>query len=259
MLLAFTVCLLAGSATVLGGMLALHPVVRRPAALGVALAFAAGAMLAISLVEILPRSHAELRGPLGPVGSLVTIGAMFALGAGLVVLADRVLPSTLGPGGSLAPGPRIDYRLLRSAVLVVGIVSLHNLPEGLSTFVATLADPALGISLAIAIAIHNVPEGVAVAAPVYAATGSRRAALGWAAVSGLAEPLGALLGVALLRVVLPGPLFSLTFALIAGMMVTISVRELLPTALRQHTRLLPTALGTGCGGAVMLLSLALLR
>lgn len=265
-LLAFTVCLLAGLATSVGGLLALHPVMRGRAALGMALAFAAGAMVAISLVEIVPRSLAELSGQLSGTVAAMATAAAFGLGVLVVLGIDRMLPRSLNPADIAGEEHRLstadlahNVRLMRSAVLVAGIVALHNFPEGLSTFLATLADPRLGVTLAVAVAIHNIPEGIAVAAPVYAATGSRTRALWWATFSGLAEPLGALVGLVLLRAVLPTELFTLTFGLIAGMMVTISLRELVPTAIRYHRHPAHTIAGLTLGAAVMLVSLAMLR
>jgi len=263
--LAFAVSLLAGLATSVGGLLAVHRVLHRRDVLSVALAFAAGAMLTVSVAEILPRGFTELRATVGAgAGLVLTLGA-FALGAVLVLLIDRVLPTSLNPaeiaGGEdtlSAADQQHNIRLLRSGAMVAGIVALHNVPEGLSTFVSTLEDPRLGISLGVAIAIHNVPEGIAVAAPVYAATGSRRRAFWWATASGVAEPFGALLGFALLALVLPEHLFTFTFGLIGGMMVLVSLKELIPAARRYQQRAYATVVGLLAGCAVMLLSLALL-
>ena len=109
-------------------------------------------------------------------------------------------------------------------------ISLHNFPEGLATFIATLEDPAVGGALALAIAMHNIPEGVAVAMPVYYATGSRHRAFAWAALSGLAEPLGAVLAWLVLYNNFSDTVFAVLFGLVGGMMVCISLKELLPTA-----------------------------
>ena len=109
-------------------------------------------------------------------------------------------------------------------------IAIHNFPEGLATFIATLEDPALGISIAIAIAIHNVPEGIAVSVPIYHATGSRRKALRLSFLSGLAEPVGAVIGYLLLSPFMNDMVFGLLFAGVAGIMVFISLDELLPTA-----------------------------
>lgn len=265
MILAFVVSLLAGLATAIGGLLAVFTAVQRRSTLAFALAFAAGAMLMISALEIVPRGYRELSASFGaPVGLFATAGA-FVLGGLIVLGIDRALPRSLNPADiagseqSLSSADRDhNVRLMRSGVLVAGIVALHNVPEGLSTFLSTLEDPALGVSLAIAVAIHNVPEGIAVAVPILAATSSRSRAFWWATFSGLAEPLGALLGFLVISLVIPDELFTLTFGLIAGMMVLISLRELLPAARRYQTRPMQTVAGLAAGGGVMLLSLYLL-
>lgn len=278
MLTAFLVCLFAGLATAIGGLLALHPRLRQPAGTAVALAFAAGAMIAVSLIEIIPRSFDELSDADMSGGAAAGATALaVAAGVGVVWLVSRLIPHRTDPadiagteareGADTGPDTRdaADIRTqvrasraMRSGVLVAVAVTLHNIPEGLTTFLATLADPALGITLAVAIAIHNIPEGAAVATPILAATGSRTKAVGWATVSGLAEPAGALLGYALLHVMLPEEWFSVTFGLIAGMMIAISVRELLPVAWRYHPRVRPLALAILAGVGVMVLSLLML-
>lgn len=265
MTLAFVVSLLAGLATAIGGLLAVFTAVQRRSTLAFALAFAAGAMLTISTVEIVPRGYRELSASLGTSAGLAATAGAFVLGGLIVLGIDKALPRSLNPadiaGGerSLSSAEREhNVRLMRSGVLVAGIVALHNVPEGLSTFLATLEDPTLGISLAVAVAIHNVPEGIAVAVPILAAASSRSRAFWWATFSGLAEPLGAVLGFLLLSLVIPDELFTLTFGLIAGMMVLISLRELLPAARRYQTRPIQTVAGLLAGAALMLLSLELL-
>ena len=109
-------------------------------------------------------------------------------------------------------------------------IAIHNFPEGLATFMAAMKDPTLGISIAMAIAIHNIPEGIAVSVPIYYATKSRKKAFWYSFLSGLAEPVGAIVGFVLLRSVINDASFGLVFAAVAGIMVYISFDELLPTA-----------------------------
>jgi len=111
-------------------------------------------------------------------------------------------------------------------------LAIHNFPEGLATFAATLADPAVGASLGVAIAIHNIPEGVVVAMPVYYATGSKFKAFFWGTMSGVAEPIGALLGYAVFVKYFDEMVYALLFGLVGGMMVFIVISELYPMALR---------------------------
>ena len=109
-------------------------------------------------------------------------------------------------------------------------IAVHNFPEGLATFMAALTDPTLGISIAVAVAIHNIPEGVAVSVPVYYATKSKRKAFWLSFLSGLAEPVGAIIGFFILRPFFSEATFGVIFAAVAGIMIYISLDELLPTA-----------------------------
>jgi ZIP family zinc transporter len=110
------------------------------------------------------------------------------------------------------------------------IIAIHNFPEGMATFVSSIQRPSLGIAIAIAVAIHNIPEGISVAIPIYFATGDKKKALGWSLLSGLTEPLGALIAYLILLPLLNDTVFGVLFGAIAGIMVFISLDELLPTA-----------------------------
>lgn len=265
MTLAFVVALLAGLSTVVGGWLGTRSRLLRRDALAAALAFAGGLMITISVVEIAPAAQRSLAEVVGPSGALLWVGGALLLGVVTVVLIDRAIPHEVNPaeieGREQVRRVRdgeVDGRLLRSGLLLAVVVSLHNLPEGLATFVATLEQPTGGITLAVAIAIHNIPEGLAVAAPIYAATGSRVKALAWATVSGLAEPVGAVLGYLLLRALLPEEWLVLSLALVAGMMLAVSFLELLPAARRYQTHYSQPLVGFFLGAVVMVLSLQLL-
>lgn len=147
--------------------------------------------------------------------------------------------------------------VLRYSIFLPVLCSLHNFPEGLATFLSTLADPSVGIVLAIAIAIHNIPEGICVAMPVYYATGSRWKAFGWAVLSGLSEPFAALLGWVVLASVFSDALYATLFGVVAGMMVIISTRELMPTAHRYDPEDSVVTYSFMVGMAIMALSLVL--
>ena len=252
---------LAGAATIVGGVLALHSGMRRRGALAFSLAFAAGVMIVLSLLEILPLSVATLRDA-DVAAPLRWTAAAFVVGAGVVVLIDKALPERITQADAPLRGDSGDgllgsHRLMRSGLLIAVVTGAHNAPDGLMTFLAMLESPELGVPLAVAIAIHNVPEGIAVAAPIYVATGRRGPALAWTAVAGLAEPVGALVGYFALRVILPPQLLVLTLALVAGMMIALSLRELIPAARRYQTHLAQPLGGLVAGAVVVSVSLAL--
>lgn len=262
MITAFLITLFAGLATSIGGLLATHKKILDRPMLAVALAFAAGAMLFVSFVEILPLGLATIE--CGSVMEWLVYGAFF-VGIVTVLMIDRVLPKSLNPneveGGEdhlSRNDTKTNKRLLRSGVMVAAVLALHNFPEGMSTFLASYEDLTVGLALAVAIAIHNIPEGIAVAAPVYAATKSRRVAFWWATASGLAELLGAVVGIALLQFVIPAELTGLLFGFVAGMMVFVAIDELLPAARRYQTDKHQVVYGLIAGFAVVALSLLLL-
>jgi ZIP family zinc transporter len=150
-----------------------------------------------------------------------------------------------------------DRKLLRMGVFTALAIGIHNFPEGLATFTSALLDPKLGISIAVAIAIHNIPEGIAVSVPVYFATRSRKKAFSYSFLSGLAEPAGALIGYLLLMRFMNGAVFGMLFAAVAGIMVFISLDELLPSAQKYGEHHL-SIYGLIAGMAVMAVSLLLL-
>jgi len=123
-----------------------------------------------------------------------------------------------------------NKKLFRTGILTAVIIAIHNFPEGMATFVSSIQRPSLGIAIAIAVAIHNIPEGISVAIPIYFATGDKKKALGWSLLSGLTEPLGALIAYLILLPLLNDTVFGVLFGAIAGIMVFISLDELLPTA-----------------------------
>jgi zinc transporter, ZIP family len=148
-------------------------------------------------------------------------------------------------------------KLERTGVMTALAVAIHNFPEGLVTFLAALQDPALGVAIAIAIALHNVPEGISISVPLFYATGNRRQAFTWSALSGLAEPIGALVGYLLLRPFLTPTLMGVLFGGIAGIMVYISLDELLPTS-QEYGKGHDSIFGLLGGMLIMAVSLLLL-
>jgi ZIP family zinc transporter len=144
-------------------------------------------------------------------------------------------------------------------------IAIHNFPEGLATFLAALEDPSLGVAIAIAIALHNIPEGISVSVPIFYATGDRKKAFFWSLLSGLAEPIGAILAYAALRHfvggengVIPSNIMGILFGGVAGVMVYISLDELLPTS-RAYGKGHDSMIGLVAGMAIMALSLLLMR
>ncbi|PLR36234.1 zinc transporter ZupT [Chimaeribacter californicus] len=242
--------LLAGGATFAGALLGIIGQKPSNRVLAFALGFAAGIMLLISLMEMLPAAlHTRGMSPMLGYG-------MFMLGLLGYFALDRLLPHAHPQDltvGQLSPGS-----LKRTALLLTLGISLHNFPEGIATFVTASTDLELGLGIALAVAIHNIPEGLAVAGPVYAATGSKTKALLWSGVSGMAEILGGLLAFSLLGPMVSPVLMASIMAAVAGIMVALSVDELMPLAKEIDPNNNPSY-GVLCGMSVMGFSLTLLQ
>lgn len=218
--------------------------------MALSLGFAAGVMILVSFAELLPKAIEAL-------GPGIGYAAFFG-GLAVMFLLDAAIPHSYeGVADGRTGGPDYEGRLLRLGLFVALGIGIHNFPEGMATFAGTLADPRLGIAIAVAIAIHNIPEGLAVAAPVYAATGSRGKAFLWSFLSGLAEPVGAALAAIVLLPFLHGRALATVLAGVAGLMVFISLDELLPAA-REHGEEHLAIIGVIAGMAVMAVSLSLL-
>jgi ZIP family zinc transporter len=261
LLLAFILTVLAGLSTGIGSAIAFFAKRTNRGFLSGCLGFSAGVMIYVSLVEIFVKAKDALVRVHGDVsGAWITVGGFFG-GILLIALIDRVIPAYENPHEAHAieemdrPAAP-DRRLMRMGVLTALAIGIHNFPEGLATFFGALSDPAVGVAIAVAIAVHNIPEGISVSVPIYFATGSRKRAFWFSFLSGLAEPVGAIVGYAVLRPFFSETVFGLLFAGVAGIMVFISLDELLPTA-KAYGRGHVAIYGLIGGMAVMALSLLL--
>lgn len=237
-LLAFGLTILAGLSTGIGSALAFFAKRTNTKFLSLALGFSAGVMIYVSFVEIFFKAREILTVEHGDAsGYLITIVAFFT---GMIVIAaiDKFVPAFQNPHeirkveaiSEQVSALERNSKLYRLGVFSAIAIAIHNFPEGLATFLAALHDVSLGIPIAIAIALHNIPEGVAISVPIYQATGSKRKAFILSFLSGLAEPLGALIGFLLIAPIVTPTLFGFLFASVAGIMVFISLDNLLPTA-----------------------------
>jgi ZIP family zinc transporter len=225
----------AGLATGLGGLIILLFESTNTKILSIALGFSAGVMIYISFVELLADSKEMLVATLGQnLGSIVNLLSFFA-GILLIAIIDKIVPSPENPHEAppkegLSSEECYNKKLLRIGSFTALVIAIHNFPEGMATFVTSIQSPSLGIAIAIAVAIHNIPEGMSVAIPIYCATGDKKKAFYWSLLSGLTEPLGALMAYLILLPILNDTIFGILFGAIAGIMVFISLDELLPTA-----------------------------
>lgn len=235
---AFTLTILAGLATGIGSTIAFFVKDKSTKVLTFAMGFAAGVMLYVSFIEILPEAVKELSHANGDNEKLGTCYGVLAFFVGMLVVAiiDKLIPSAGNPhefkntlGGEEGES-KDPAKLMRIGVLTALALAIHNFPEGIATFVAALEDPTLGATIAMAIAIHNIPEGIAVSMPIYYATGDKKLAFKYSFLSGIVEPLGAIVGFFILMPYLNATVMGSLLAGVAGVMVFISLDQLLPAA-----------------------------
>lgn len=261
LLLAFTLTLFAGLSTGIGSFLAFFTKKTNTKFLSVSLGFSAGVMIYVSMIDIFVKAKDSLVLVLGNTkGSWITVISFFG-GMLLIGLIDSFIPSYENPHEvhtveDMNQSTTSNNNLFRMGIFTALAIAIHNFPEGLATFTAALKNPSLGIPIASAIAIHNIPEGIAVSVPIYYATGSRKKAFFYSFLSGLSEPIGAVVGYILLSALFNDITFGILFAAVAGIMVYISLDELLPSAEKYGEHHL-SIYGVVAGMIVMAISLLL--
>ena len=268
---ALILTLIAGSATGIGGALVLFKKKISSDFLAGALGLSAGVMIFISMAEMFPEAQATIGIPHGRTFVLIA----FFVGMGLITLMDFVIPEYENPHE--ATGLSLDARtaavggleqtgnekaLHRLGLMSALAIAVHNFPEGIATFIGALNDPEMGAGITFAISIHNIPEGIAVAIPIYYATKSKGKALLYATLSGMSEVIGALLCLAVtaisgIELTGGGPAFPIVLAAVAGIMIYISLDELLPTAEKYGKHHIAIA-GVVAGMAIMGISLLII-
>lgn len=293
--IAFGLTLFAGMATAIGSVIAFTAKRTDYRFLSVATGFSAGVMLYVSFVEIFFKGVDSLVERFGETGAhWINAGSFFG-GMLLIGLIDILIPAAKNPheihsedetlplhdSTALAPGLEAlsesevkspgahDHaahdKLLRMGLFTALAIGIHNFPEGLATFLTALQDPSLGLAIGIAIALHNIPEGISVSVPIFYATGNRKKAFLYSVLSGLAEPVGAIIAYAAIRFflgvesgVIPPKITGVLFGGVAGIMVYISLDQLLPTS-RAYGKGHDSLFGLVTGMLVMALSLLLMK
>lgn len=285
----------AGMATGIGSVIAFTAKRTNYRFLSVATGFSAGVMLYVSFVEIFIKGVDALVGRYGDYwGHWVNAGSFFG-GILLIALIDNLIPSAENPHevhseaetkplhDVSAQVPEFDvtprqlkdkglhdhsahhHKLMRMGLFTALAIGIHNFPEGLATFLAALQEPSLGVAIAVAVALHNIPEGISVSVPIFYATGNRKKAFLYSVLSGLAEPVGAVIAYLGIRLfvggdtgVIPPEVMGILFGGVAGIMVYISLDELLPTS-RAYGKGHDSLFGLMAGMVVMALSLLLMK
>lgn len=217
--MAFLLTTIAGLSTMLGTIPIFIKLKNESKIIAGSLAFAAGVMICVSITDLIPEAITMLKNTYNDFITILLTFIFIMLGMIASSLIDKTLPTSTK-----------DIPLYKVGIISMLAIILHNLPEGIATFISTTKDTALGISLAIAIALHNIPEGISISVPIYYATKSRGRALLYTFISSLSEPFGAILTYLFLLPLINDIILGLLFALIAGIMIQISFTELLPTS-----------------------------
>ncbi len=235
-LIAMGLSIFAGLSTGIGSAIAFFIKGKNVKILTFAMGFAAGVMLYVSFMEMFPHALSELEGQ-QYVGLIAFLGGMLLVG-----IIDKLIPHEENPHEFMSEDAQEEAakdleqnelqkkKLMRIGLLTALALALHNFPEGMASFVAALEDVNLGITIAIAIAIHNIPEGIAVSMPIYYATGSRKKAFFYSFLSGVVEPIGAIVGYLILMPFIDPTVMAILLSSVAGIMVFISLDQLLPAA-----------------------------
>lgn len=262
-LFALMLTVFAGLSTGIGSILAFFAKRTNTKFLSIALGFSGGVMIYVSFVEIFVKAKDALVSAMGETkGYWITVVAFFG-GMLLIGLIDKLVPTLENPHearsiedmGSANDKKIADTKkLMNTGIYAALAIAIHNFPEGIATFAAALQNPSLGIAIALAIAIHNIPEGIAVSVPIYYATGSKKKAFWYSFLSGVSEPVGALLAYLVLMPFLNDFVFGILFAGVAGIMVFIAIDELLPAS-REYGEAHLSLYGLVGGMGVMALSL----
>jgi len=241
--------LAAGLSTLLGALVIVFTKKKSEKLVTVSLGFAGGVMVSVSFWDMLPEAVHALGNE--KIGTLLAV-AFLIVGVLLAAGLDRLVPHKEEPAaGESGTGSR--SHLFRMGFVSMLAIGLHNFPEGIATFMAGFENAALGISIAVAIAMHNIPEGISVAMPIYFATGDRKKALKYAFLSGISEPLGALLAFLVLQPIITDFLMGAVFAVLAGIMLYIAIEELIPSS-RQYGHTKEALIATFAGICLMPLS-----
>lgn len=254
---AFLLTLFAGLATGVGSLISVFAKEKNKSFLGVCLGFSAGVMIYVSFVEIFVKANESLSLAVGEELAPILTALGFFVGIFFIGMIDKFMDRKKAQIVENENDAKVKKKgLLRLGVFTAIAIGIHNFPEGLATFLAALEDPSLGIAIAVAIAIHNIPEGIAVSMPIFYGTGSRKKALVYSFLSGLAEPIGALVGYVVLREFMNDIVFGVVFSSVAGIMVYISLNDLLPSS-REYGSQKKSTYGMIVGMITMALSLLL--
>lgn len=226
-LYAFILSFLAGLSTVIGALIIFFDKRKNNKIVTISLSFAAGVMICVSLTDLLPNSYKMMLDGTNVFPKVMLTLIFMVIGVIISMLIDKYLPSDYES--------KDNKGLYKIGIISMVAIILHNIPEGIATFITSSNNISLGITLSLAIALHNIPEGISIAVPIYHSTGSKLKAIMYALLSGMSEMVGSILAYFFLAPLINEHLMAALYAIIAGIMIHISVYELIPGAYKEST------------------------
>lgn len=226
-LYAFILSFLAGISTVIGALVILFDKKKNNKTVVISLSFAAGVMMCVSLTDLLPNSFGMISSSNALFPKIILSLIFMTFGIIISMLIDKYLPDN---------SENTDNKgLYKIGIISMVAIVLHNIPEGIATFITSTNNLKLGLTITIAIALHNIPEGISIAVPIYHATNNKLKAFLYAMLSGMSEVLGSILAYLFLAPLINDHVMKALYAIIAGIMIHISVYELIPGAYKEST------------------------
>ena len=226
-LYAFILSFLAGISTVIGALVILFDKKKNNKTVVISLSFAAGVMMCVSLTDLLPNSFGMISSSNALFPKIILSLIFMTFGIIISMLIDKYLPDN---------SENTDNKgLYKIGIISMVAIILHNIPEGIATFITSTNNLKLGLTITIAIALHNIPEGISIAVPIYHATNNKLKAFLYALLSGMSEVIGSILAYLFLSPLITDHIMAALYAIIAGIMIHISVYELIPGAYKEST------------------------
>ena len=244
---------IAGLSTVLGAVIIFFSKTRNEKFLTFSLGFSAGVMITVSFTDLFPTAQEAISKYHGKVNGILWSILFLLIGALMAYLIDIFIPEE--EKGTVAKCNN-NFDIFRVGLVSTIALMIHNFPEGIATFVSGYQDTSLGIAVTLAIALHNIPEGIAIAMPIYFATKSKYKAIKYSFLSGMAEPLGALMAYIVLKPFISDVMISIVLILVAGIMITLAIEEMLPEA-NSHNKTKQSILGLIIGLILVIINMLL--
>ncbi len=226
-LYAFILSFLAGISTVIGSLVIFLDKDKNNKIVTISLSFAAGVMICVSLTDLLPNCYNMILDSSNSFPKIILTLIFMVFGIIISMLIDKYLPSQYEN--------KDENGLYKIGIISMVAIALHNIPEGIATFITSSNNFKLGLTLTIAIALHNIPEGISIAVPIYHSTNNKKKAILYALLSGMSEVVGSILAFLFLAPYINDHIMAALYAIIGGIMIHISVYELIPGAYKDST------------------------